>query len=166
LSCFSFPGNRWARSKGDKDIVIITDVNGFIAGEQSVVMKDKTEEDKYFNFECNPYYTLDDFFGEEAYFVTAYFVNTSIICDGGRTEDEFKAQGTGDRVSFQNGPTAHDLEHIPLTQEAMDKEVRSYANMSIQMLVRCNILSIAGRLVQAPLLCQHGSALLQLPAKC
>jgi hypothetical protein len=86
-------------------------------------MKDKTEEDKYYAFACNPYYTLDDFFGEEAYFATAYFVNTSIICDGGRTEAEFNEQGTGDRLSFQNGPTAHDLESIPLTQEAMDAKV-------------------------------------------
>ena len=36
-----------------------------------------------YNFSNNPYYVSGDWNGEEAYFVTAYFVDTSIICNGG-----------------------------------------------------------------------------------
>jgi hypothetical protein len=117
----SFAGNRWARSENDKDIVIITDVNGFIAGEQSVVMRKYSNI--YFDFDSSPFYVLDDFFGEEAYLATAYFVDPEIICNGGRTDEEFALQGTGDRLFFQNGPTASDLEEIPLTQAEMDAGV-------------------------------------------
>jgi hypothetical protein len=128
FSFFSFPGNRWARRVNnkdiaDKDIMIITDGNGYIAGEQSVVMKVHTEDNKYFDFDSSPYYILDNFFGEEAYLATAYFVDPEIICNGGRTEEEFALQGTGNRLSFQNGPTASDLEEIPLTQAEMDAGV-------------------------------------------
>jgi hypothetical protein len=120
----SFAGNRWARSENDKDIVIITDVNGYIAGEQSVIMKAYTDNNEYYNYDSNSYYVFDNFFGEEAYFATAYFVDTEIICDGGRSEEQFLEQGTGDRLSFQSGPTASDLDMIPLTQEGADSEVR------------------------------------------
>ena len=67
----------------------------------------------------NPYYVLGDWFGEEAYFVTAYFVDTAIICNGGRTQEEFENEGTGYRVAFQNGPTNVDLQEIPLTKDEM-----------------------------------------------
>ena len=64
-------------------MVILLDGNGFVAGMQSVVMKEKVTEE-FIEFSSNPYYVLDDWFGEEAYFTTAYFVDTSIICNGGR----------------------------------------------------------------------------------
>ena len=41
-----------------------------------------TEE--FFDFTNNPYYVLDSWFSEEAYYTTAYFVDTAIICNGGR----------------------------------------------------------------------------------
>jgi hypothetical protein len=37
LRDFSFPGERYARSSSDKDIVIIVDINGFVAGIQGRV---------------------------------------------------------------------------------------------------------------------------------
>ena len=37
----SFPGDRFVRSEADKDIVIILDGNGYIAGMQTVIMKEK-----------------------------------------------------------------------------------------------------------------------------
>ena len=42
---------------------------------QSVVMKEYTRDDKYYEFSKNPYYVPGDWNGEEAYFVTAYFVD-------------------------------------------------------------------------------------------
>ena len=114
----SFPGDRFVRSVDDKDIVILLDGNGFIAGMQSVVMKEYTMNDT-FNFSDDPYYVLGDWNGEEAYFITVYFVDTAIICNGGRTEEEFQNEGTGNRFSWQYGPTNMDLQEIPLTKAEM-----------------------------------------------
>ena len=91
----SFPGDRFVRSEADRDMVILLDGNGFIAGMQSVVMKGKVT-DEFIEYSSNPYYVLDDWFGEEAYFTTAYFVDTAIICNGGRYENELV---TGARIS-------------------------------------------------------------------
>ena len=120
-TCFScsFPGDRFVRSVDDKDIVILLDGNGFIAGMQSVVMKEYTMNDTYYNFSNDPYYVLGDWNGEEAYFITAYFVDTAIICNGGRTEEDFEKEGTGNRFAFQYGPTNMDLQEIPLTKDEM-----------------------------------------------
>ena len=92
------------------------DGNGYIAGIQSVVMKEFVTDEQAFS---SSYYVLGDWLGEEAYFVTAYFVDTAIICNGGRTEEEFQNEGTGYRLAYQNGPTNADLEEIPLTKDGM-----------------------------------------------
>jgi len=114
----NFPGDRFVRSVDDKDMVILLDGNGFIAGLQSVVMKENALDEVY-DFTNNPYYVLGDWNGEEAYFITAYFVDTAIICNGGRTEEEFLNEGTGNRLSFQSGPTNMDLQEIPMTKDEM-----------------------------------------------
>ena len=111
------------RSEGDRDMVLIMDAGGYIAGMQSVVMKEKALDDEFIDFSGNPYYVLDAWFGDEAYYLTAYFVNTTLICDGGRTEEEFADQGTGDRLSLQNGPTPSDLQEIPLTKDEISNSV-------------------------------------------
>ena len=82
-------------------------------------MKEYTKNDQYYKFSNNPYYIASDWNGEEAYFVTAYFVDTSIICRGGRTTEEWKRDGTGSRLAFQNGPTNRDLMEIPLKKNEM-----------------------------------------------
>ena len=38
-----------------------------------------------------------------AYLTTMYFVDPSIICAGGRTQEQFDSQGTGDRLVIQVG---------------------------------------------------------------
>ena len=40
--------------------------------------------DEFFDYSNSPYYVLDSWLSEEAYFTTAYFVDTAIICNGGR----------------------------------------------------------------------------------
>ena len=114
----SFPGDRFVRSVDDKDVVIILDGNGFIAGMQSVLMKEYALNET-FNFDNDPYYVLGDWNGEEAYFITAYFVDPAIICNGGRTEEEFENEGTGNMFAFQYGPTFMDLQMIPMTKDEM-----------------------------------------------
>ena len=94
------------------------DGNGFIAGMQSVLMKEYTLNET-FNFDNDPYYVLGDWNGEEAYFITAYFVDPAIICNGGRTEEEFENEGTGNMFAFQYGPTSMDLQMIPMTKDEM-----------------------------------------------
>ena len=37
----------------------------------------------------------------DAYLTTMYFVDPNIICAGGRTQDMFDTQGTGDRLIIQ-----------------------------------------------------------------
>merc|ERR1712110_622410 len=59
----NFPGDRFVRSVDDKDMVVLLDGNGFIAGIQSVVMKEYAMDDVY-DFTNNPYYVLGDWNGE------------------------------------------------------------------------------------------------------
>ena len=37
----------------------------------------------------------------DAYLTTMYFVDPNIICSGGRTQEMFDTQGTGDRLIIQ-----------------------------------------------------------------
>jgi len=100
-------------------MVLIFDVNGYIAGIQSVLPLADVDED-VFPFSSNSWYVQGDWFGEDAYFVTAYFVEPSTICSEGRSEEDFAAEGTGNSVWFQNGPSGTaDLASIPLTEDVM-----------------------------------------------
>ena len=56
----------------------------------------------------------------QVYFATLYFVDPSIICNGGRTMEEFESEGTGNAVYFQVGETISELLQIPLKEE-LDK---------------------------------------------
>ena len=49
----------------------------------------------------HPAYQLDSWFSAPAYLTTMYFVDPSLICAGGRTQDQFDSQGTGDRLVVQ-----------------------------------------------------------------
>ena len=120
---FSFPGDRWARSLFDNDIVLIMDGNGFIAGMQSAVPLDKTADEAFYDFSQVSYYQEGDFFGNDVYYVTAYFVDPSIICNGGRSQAQFDAEGTGNRIAIQAGPTPADVEVIPLEEAGLADSV-------------------------------------------
>ena len=49
----------------------------------------------------HPAYQLASWFSAPAYLTTMYFVDPSLICAGGRTQDQFDSQGTGDRLVIQ-----------------------------------------------------------------
>ena len=85
---------------------------------QSVVMQEYTMNSEY-DFANNPAYVPGDWNGEAAYFTTAYFVDTAIICNGGRTEVEFQNEGTGNQLSLQVGPLNNMLLEIPTTEAEM-----------------------------------------------
>ena len=101
------------------------DGNGFIAGVQSAVPDANRHDDRNYDFTKVPYYQVDDFFGNDAWYVTVYFVDPAIICNGGRTREEFEAEGTGNRIAVQNGPTPDSLEIVPLDQAGVDDEAVS-----------------------------------------
>ena len=57
-------------------------------------------------------------FDVPVYLTTMYFVDVNMICAGGRTQEQFDAQGTGDRLILQVGPVAYtyNLLSLPLTK--------------------------------------------------
>merc|ERR1712142_1094546 len=116
-----FLGHRYA-NPADFSIVLIFDDAGYIAGTQSVLPLEHIDP----GLTTNPTYQLDMWYDQEAYFTTAYFVDPSIICEGGRSGDEWESQGTGGRLMVQVGETPDSLLNIPITQEAADMESEWY----------------------------------------
>ena len=51
----------------------------------------------------------------QVYLTTAYFVDPNIICNGGRTQEDFDRDGTGNVLLIQTGPTPEHLYAAPLT---------------------------------------------------
>merc|ERR1711997_1449011 len=80
----SFPGNLMAPSGENPEMVFISDV---------------------FSFDASKWYRSISVLGEDAFVTTAYFVDPAIICQGGRSQEQFDMEGTGNRVWFQNGAT-------------------------------------------------------------
>jgi len=112
----------WSYADPDEpSFVALYDDAGYIAGVQNVIIKSEINSDYMVP---GPSYTPGTFFGQEALFTTMYFVDTSLICNGGRTEDQWNEQGTGDRLWLQIGGTPDDLLPIPLTQERGAAEER------------------------------------------
>lgn len=111
----SFPGSRYALANEEygANMVLIYDVNGFIAGMHSVLLKKYSSG----NWQSDsPWYRSDTIFGEDAYLTTAYFVNPDVICTG-RTQSEFDVEGTGNTLQFLKG---QELETVPLDIDSTD----------------------------------------------
>ena len=97
----------------------------------------------------------------DAYYATVYFVDPAIICNGGRTEEEFSVQGTGDRLSLQNGPTSADLIHVPLNESEVASDVHILFFTAFRVTYMYSCRSFAGILGQTPVSLRHGPTLLQ-----
>ena len=61
----SFEGIRYAESLTQNDYVLVYDINGFIAGMQTMVPVEDTFNDAYYPFSTLSYYVLGDFFGQD-----------------------------------------------------------------------------------------------------
>jgi len=111
----SFPGDRYAlENENGPNMVLIYDVNGFIAGMHSVVLKKYSSG----NWQSDsPWYRSDNIFGEDAYLTTAYFVNPDVICSTGRTQSDFDVEGTGNTLLFLK---EQDLIAVPLDVDSTD----------------------------------------------
>jgi len=157
-----FLGFRYIPPKSEPtEITLIYGVNGYIAGMQSVVPKDKTFDDKYYKFSSSTMYNEDVINGVEVYLTTAYFVDPMVICDAGRTQREFDADGTGVALFFQNGPTPEVIQAVPLTAEeakgtewyrynCVENQGENWVQMSYEGEQRCD------EMFPAKLLFEHG----------
>ena len=93
-----FLGNRYVEQLGHS-LILIFDNAGYIAGSQSMVPTIYVTDTDLFD---HPAYHLDFMGHWEAYFTTAYFVDPEVICNGGRSEADFKRDGTGDRLVIRS----------------------------------------------------------------
>jgi len=118
-----FLGHRYA-DPADPSLVLIYDDAGYIAGLQSVLL-DSDVDLAVNNLATQTTYAQSEWMGQAAWFATAYFVDPTVICAGGRSEADWEAQGTGDRLLVQNGATDN-LISIPLTQAEADIDASWY----------------------------------------
>ncbi|XP_071090508.1 uncharacterized protein [Haliotis cracherodii] len=100
-----FAGKRYVKD-GDTAVVLIYDVNGYIAGIQT----------GFESFNGYPYVGLLDqpfveYNGKE--YITAYFLDPSTICSRGRTAQEFATDGTGSDLWIQNSTQPRDSYKVP-----------------------------------------------------
>jgi len=115
-----FLGHRYA-NPADFSLVLIYDDAGYIAGSQSVLPLQYIDS-SLVDMSGNPAYQLDMWKDQEAYFTTVYFSDPAVICNGGRSSDEFESQGTGDRLMVQVGETPDSLLNIPLIRAEADMD--------------------------------------------
>lgn len=92
-----FVGSRYW-SDSDPALILLFDVNGYIAGIQTSVAKSTG---------YNPGSPMIGtwFIDEGDYLtLTVYFVDPSIVCTTGRSAADFQSEGTGTDLYLQNGP--------------------------------------------------------------
>jgi len=102
---------------GVPEFIMIYDVNGFIAGMHSVIPKPAADE-SIFEFDKSLWYRSDWSLGFETYVTTAYFVDPEGICTGGRDQESFETEGTGNVLAFEHGDELH---WAPLTGPEADE---------------------------------------------
>jgi len=122
-----FLGHRYVEP-ADPSLILLFDDAGYIAGSQSGVLAEHVDE-AVNPVSSNQYYQAGDFLGSAFWFTTVYFVDPALICNGGRSAEQFEAQGTGDRVLVQQGPTPDNFLEIPLTQEGADADPAWYDHL-------------------------------------
>ncbi|CAL1530361.1 unnamed protein product, partial [Lymnaea stagnalis] len=82
--------------ESDQTVALLYDINGYIAGTQSIV---PNIVDIHTAINRAPFVSYP-----EGHALTVYFVNPAIICTTGRTAAEFNEQGTGTRLYLQINP--------------------------------------------------------------
>jgi len=102
-------GERYALG-GDYAVILLFDVNGYIAGIQTSIPNNQANG--YPRNTLRPPFMVDG----DRYTISAYFVDPSIICAGGRTASDFNTQGTGTGLYLQRTENPLDSERIPTDQ--------------------------------------------------
>ncbi|BFY98779.1 hypothetical protein BsWGS_01819 [Bradybaena similaris] len=99
-------GKRYVRDE-DYSVIMLYDVNGFVAGIQTAITKTPT----YPPLKLKPPF-IDD--GSRSV-LTAYFTDPSIICTTGRSVEEITTQGTGTSLYIQNSTSPESSTRMPPT---------------------------------------------------
>ena len=97
---------------------MIYDVQGYIAGMQSVVSK-KFDTSQY-DFENSGWYKKGTLLGEDVYLLTVYFTDPTKICSKGRSAKDFENQGIGNVLWFEK--TDGSLVQAPLKMDQADED--------------------------------------------
>jgi len=105
----------------EPSFVVLFDEAGYVAGVRSVVLASAIDL-SVTHVDQSPWYVQDTFFGQDAWYLTAYFVDPNLICNGGRTAEQWEEQGTGDRFWVQIGSTQDTFVKAPLTEAEFDGE--------------------------------------------
>lgn len=101
-----FVGQRYWANK-DPALSLLFDRNGYIAGIQTSVAKSLFKPAHMNYVDDGEYWTL-----------TAYFIDPSLICGEGRTQEEFEKTGTGTGLWIQQGPKPiSDVYNVPLKEK-------------------------------------------------
>ncbi|KAK0049990.1 hypothetical protein Bpfe_020541 [Biomphalaria pfeifferi] len=108
----AFRGSRYVKS-GDYAVVLLFDANGYIAGIQTGVSNHLGNGFPSSNM--RPLFSED----RDQLFLTAYFVEPSLICTKGRSASEFQLQGTGSNLYFQKGSDPAELILMPRNESAL-----------------------------------------------
>lgn len=109
-----FLGQRY-QYKQDPAMSLLYDTKGIIAGIQTSIPKTKLTPSAYL---ANHQYVDDG----DYWTLTAYFVDPSTICTGGRSQEQLKKEGTGTGLWLQTGPDPlKDNFQVPLTEEEVKK---------------------------------------------
>jgi len=96
--------------KEDPALMLLYDKNGFIAGIQTAILKSKFTPPAPLQ---NKNYADDG----DYWTLSAYFIDPSLICGAGRSQEEFNKTGTGTGLWIQMGPNAvTDSYHVPSTE--------------------------------------------------
>merc|ERR1712130_268347 len=75
-------------------------------------------DESIFEFDKSLWYRSDWSLGFETYVTTAYFVDPEGICTGGRDQESFETEGTGNVLAFEHGDELH---WAPLTGPEADE---------------------------------------------
>jgi len=97
----------------DYAVILLFDVNGYIAGIQTSFPDN--QQSGYPTSNLRPPFVKDG----DRLTISAYFVDPSIICTKGRTDDEFASQGTGTNLYLQKTAKPEDSTLIPHQETGM-----------------------------------------------
>ncbi|XP_046361111.1 uncharacterized protein LOC124138486 [Haliotis rufescens] len=111
----NFAGKRYVLS-GDTAVVLLYDVNGYIAGIQAGFPATLQNGYPHAPLKNHPFVMSD---GKQ--YITAYFVDPSTICSKGRTSNLFNSEGTGTDLFIQNGTTPSQILKIPHKETDVQK---------------------------------------------
>ncbi|XP_046542604.1 uncharacterized protein LOC124252952 [Haliotis rubra] len=106
-----FAGRRYVKD-GDTAVVLIYDVNGYIAGIQAGF--ESVNGYPHASLLNEPFVEYN---GKQ--YITAYFVEPSSLCSTGRTAKQFAMEGTGTDLWIQTNTSPNDSHRVPRQESGL-----------------------------------------------